>query len=42
MNEQDRKRKRALIVFQLFAYGWLLAMFLILLHMSIVRGWWSL
>ena len=42
MNEQDRKRKRALIVFQLLAYGWLLAMFLIQLHMSIVRGWWSL
>ncbi|MDR3664981.1 MAG: hypothetical protein P4L86_32110 [Mycobacterium sp.] len=42
MNEQDRKRKRALIVFQLVAYGWLLAMFLIQLHMSIVRGWWSL
>lgn len=42
MNEQDRKRKRALIVFQLFAYWWLLAMFLIQLHMSIVRGWWSL
>jgi hypothetical protein len=42
MNEQDRKRKRALIVFQLFAYGWLLAMFLIQLHMSIVRGWWAL
>ncbi|WP_268794111.1 hypothetical protein [Mycolicibacterium mucogenicum] len=42
MNEQDRKRKRALIVFQLFAYGWLLAMFLTQLHMSIVRGWWSL
>lgn len=42
MNEQDRNRKRALIVFQLFAYRWLLAMFLIQLHMSIVRGWWSL
>ena len=42
MNEQDRKRKRALIVFQLFAYGWLLAMFLIQLYMSIERGWWQL
>jgi hypothetical protein len=42
VNEEDRKRKRALIVFQLVAYGWLLAMFLIQLHMSIVRGWWSL
>jgi hypothetical protein len=42
MNEQDKKRKRALIVFQLFAYGWLLAMFLIQLYMSIERGWWEL
>ncbi len=42
MNEQDRKRKRALIAFQILAYGWLLAMFLIQLHMSFVRGWWDL
>lgn len=39
MNELDRKRKRAMIVFQLFAYGWLLAMFLIQLHMYMVRDW---
>ena len=42
MNEQDRKRKRALIAFQIFAYGWLLAMFLIQLYMSFDRGWWDL
>ena len=42
MNEQDRKRKRALIAFQIFAYGWLLAMFLIQLYMSFERGWWDL
>ena len=39
MNEQDRRRKRALIVFQIVAYGWLLAMFLIQLHMYLVRDW---
>jgi hypothetical protein len=42
VNEQDRKRKRALIAFQIFAYGWLLAMFLIQLYMSFERGWWDL
>ncbi|PQM48236.1 hypothetical protein C1Y40_01547 [Mycobacterium talmoniae] len=39
MNDQDRKRKRAMIAFQLFAYGWLLSMFLIQLHMYMVRDW---
>jgi hypothetical protein len=39
MNEQDRRRRRALMVFQLFAYGSLLAMFLIQLHMLTVRDW---
>jgi hypothetical protein len=42
VNEQDRKRKQALIAFQIFAYGWLLAMFLIQLSMSFERGWWDL
>jgi hypothetical protein len=42
MNEQDRKRKRALTAFQIFAYGWLLAMFLIQLYLSFDRGWWHL
>jgi hypothetical protein len=39
VNEQDRRRKRALIVFQLLVYGALLAMFLIQLHMLTVRDW---
>ena len=39
MNEQDRKRKRALIVFQIAIYGYLLAMFLIQLNMSLSRDW---
>ena len=42
MKEQERKRKRALIAFQIVAYGWLLAMFLIQLYMSFERGWWNL
>ncbi|GFG77993.1 hypothetical protein [Mycobacterium paragordonae] len=42
MNEQERKRKRALIVFQLFIYGYLLVMFAIQLYMSVARGWWEL
>lgn len=42
MEQQERKRKRALIVFQIFIYGYLLAMFLIQLYMSLARGWWEL
>ncbi len=39
MNEQDKQRKRALIVFQILMYGFLLAMFLIQLNMSFSRDW---
>ena len=39
MNEQDRKRKRALMVFQMVVYGWLLAMFLIQLPVSQRNRW---
>ncbi|WP_256388915.1 hypothetical protein [Mycobacterium sp. 1423905.2] len=42
MDQQERKRKRAMIVFQLFIYGYLLVMFLVQLYMSFVRGWWNL
>ncbi len=42
MDEQERKRKRALIVFQVFIYGYLLLMFGIQLYMSFARGWWEL
>lgn len=42
MDQQERKRKRALIVFQIFIYGYLLVMFLIQLYMSFARGWWGL
>ena len=42
MDEKERKRKRALIVFQVFIYGYLLTMFGIQLYMSFARGWWDL
>jgi hypothetical protein len=42
VDQQDRKRKRALIVFQIFMYGYLLTMFGIQLYMSFARGWWDL
>jgi hypothetical protein len=42
MDEKEKKRKRALIVFQVFIYGYLLVMFLIQLYMSFARGWWEL
>ena len=42
MEQQERKRKRAMIVFQIFIYGYLLVMFGIQLYMSFARGWWEL
>lgn len=42
MDQQERKRKRALIIFQIFIYGYLLVMFFIQLYMSFARGWWDL
>lgn len=42
MDQKEQKRKRALIILQLVIYGYLLAMFLIQLYMSFVRGWWNL
>ena len=40
MDQKERKRKRALIVFQIFIYGYLLTMFGVQLYMSFARGWW--
>lgn len=40
--DQEKKRKRALIVFQIFIYGYLFTMFCIQMYMSFARGWWSL
>ena len=42
MDEKEMKRKRALIVFQIVIYGYLLVMFGIQLYMSFARGWWNL
>ena len=42
MDRQEEKRKRALIIFQIVIYGYLLTMFLIQLYMSFTRGWWEL
>ena len=37
--DQDRRRKRALMVFQVLIYGYLLTMCLIQLHMYSGRDW---
>jgi hypothetical protein len=42
MDLKERKRKRALIVFQIMIYGYLAVMFAIQLYMSFARGWWDL
>jgi hypothetical protein len=39
ISEQDRRRRRALTVLQIVCYGYLLAMFLVQLHMASVRHW---
>lgn len=39
MNEEDRRKKRGLIAFQIFIYGLLIAMFLIQLQMYFTRDW---
>ncbi|WP_260760348.1 hypothetical protein [Mycobacterium sp. SMC-4] len=42
VDQKERNRKKALIIFQLVIYGYLLTMFLIQLYMSFTRGWWDL
>jgi hypothetical protein len=37
--QQDLRRRRALAVFQILIYGYLLALFLIQLHMYHTRDW---
>lgn len=39
ISDQDRRRRRALMVFQIVVYGALLTMFLIQLYMLTVRDW---
>ena len=42
VDQKEKKRKRALIVFQIVIYGYLLLMFVIQMYMSFTRGWWDL
>lgn len=39
VSEQDRKRKKALIVFQVLLYSYLLALFLFQLHLYSISDW---
>ncbi|GAT10803.1 Uncharacterised protein [Mycolicibacterium flavescens] len=39
MDDQDRRRKRGLIAFQIFIYGVLIAMFAIQVQMFFTRDW---
>ena len=39
VSDQDRRRKKALIVFQVLLYSYLLGLFLVQLHMYSVRDW---
>jgi hypothetical protein len=39
ISDQDRRRKRAMIVFQVLIYGYLIGLFLIQLHLYSVRDW---
>jgi hypothetical protein len=39
VSEQDRRRKKAMIVFQLLLYSYLLGLFLFQLHLYSVSDW---
>ena len=39
VDQKEKKRKRALIVFQIAIYGYLLTMFLVQLYMRSQRDW---
>jgi hypothetical protein len=39
LSKQDRRRKRAAIIFQVVCYGYLLTMFLIQMYMRSTRNW---
>ena len=42
VDQRERQRKKALIIFQIVIYGYLALMFGIQLYMSFARGWWNL
>jgi len=39
VSEQDRRRKKALIVFQVLLYSYLLGLFLFQLHLLSISDW---
>lgn len=39
IDDRDRRRRRALIVFQIICYGYLLGMFLAQLYLYSTRNW---
>ncbi len=39
VTDRDRRRKKALIVFQVLLYSYLIGLFLLQLHMYSVRDW---
>jgi hypothetical protein len=39
VSEQDRRRKRAMIVFQLLLYAYLLGLFIFQLHLYSLSDW---
>ena len=39
VSEQDRRRKRALVVFQVLLYSYLLGLFLFQLHLYSISDW---
>lgn len=39
VTDQDRRRKRALVVFQVLIYGWLLTLFSIQMYLYSVSDW---
>ncbi|WP_277817183.1 hypothetical protein [Solimonas terrae] len=38
-SDQDRKRKRAMIVFQIVIYSWILGTFLVQLYLKSISDW---
>ena len=39
MSEQDRRRKKALIIFQVLIYGWIFGTFLVQLYLKSISDW---
>lgn len=39
VSEQDRRRKKAMIVFQILIYTWILGTFLVQLYLKSISNW---